>query len=173
MIVKLKRAFDFRWLVYVGRQHLVDALDKRILSALTQDARASARKLGKKLGIATSTVSARIAWLERKGVIRGYSARIDYDKLGFEWVALIEVIARKGGIPETIRKLAKLHNVFAAYDLTGTTDCMALARFRSRKELDAFVKGLQTIPGVDRTITHLVLSTVKDEPNSPAPSEAI
>jgi DNA-binding Lrp family transcriptional regulator len=155
--------------VCLGNEQALDALDRRMLRALAAEGRISARKLGAKLGAATSTVSARMAWLERKGIIKGYGARIDYGKLGYEWVTLVEIIARKGGIREAETKAAKLENVFAVYDLTGETDCMALARFRTRAELDAFVKGLQEVKGIERTITHIVLNTVKDEPDSTKP----
>ncbi|MDD5317130.1 MAG: Lrp/AsnC family transcriptional regulator [Candidatus ainarchaeum sp.] len=151
-----------------GKQTL-DELDRRILRGLAENGRVSARKLGSKIGAATSTVSARMAWLERRGVIKGYAARIDYGKLGYEWVVLVEIIARKGGIREAAAKVAKLENVFAVYDLTGETDCMAVARFKSRAELDRFVKSLQEVRGIERTITHIVLNTVKDEPDSPKP----
>ena len=153
----------------MANEQPLDALDRRILRELAGNARVSARKLGSKIGAATSTVSARMAWLERRGVIKGYGARIDYGKLGYEWVILVEIIARKGGIRESARKVARLENVFAVYDLTGETDCMALARFRSRAELDKFVKSLQEVRGIERTITHIVLNTVKDEPDSPRP----
>ena len=78
----------------------IDALDRRILHELSRDGRASARKIGTKLGAATSTISARMGWLERKGIIRGYSANIDYAALGFDWIVLVEIIARKGGIKD-------------------------------------------------------------------------
>ncbi|VVC71808.1 putative HTH-type transcriptional regulator [uncultured archaeon] len=153
----------------MANEQALDELDRRILRELAANARISARKLGSKIGAATSTVSARMSWLERRGVIKGYGVKIDYGKLGFEWVTLIEIVAKKGGIKESAAKVAKLANVFAVYDLTGETDCMALARFRSRAELDRFVKDLQEVPGIERTITHIVLNTVKDEPDSPKP----
>lgn len=150
----------------MAKQHLLDELDRRMVRALTRDGRASARALSKKLGVATSTVVARMNRLERKGIVTGYSASLDHERLGFQWAVLIEVSARKGRLVEAEEKLAKLPGVLAVYDITGVTDCAIIAKFRSREELDRFVKELQELPSIERTVTHLVLNAVKEDYNS-------
>jgi DNA-binding Lrp family transcriptional regulator len=54
--------------------------------------------------------------------------------------------------------------VAAVYDVTGDWDAFIIGRFAGREDLNGFVKGLLAIPHVDRTVTHLVLNVVKEEP---------
>ena len=145
---------------------MIDSLDQRIIKELTKDARMSARALASKLGVATSTVVARMSRLERKGIVTGYSVNLDHERLGFELTVIIEINAKKGKIVEAEEHITRLPNVLAVYDVTGLSDCIIVARFRNRPELDAFVKHLQEIPSVERTITHLVLNVVKEDFNS-------
>ena len=61
------------------------------------------------------------------------------------------------------RVLSKYENVCAIYDITGLTDMIIVAKFRNRKELSNFVKKELSIPSVQRTNTHLVFTTVKED----------
>jgi len=51
----------------------------------------------------------------------------------------------------------------AVYDVTGLTDAMVIAKFKSREELSKFTKALLAMPFVERTNTHIVLTTVKED----------
>jgi Lrp/AsnC family transcriptional regulator for asnA, asnC and gidA len=53
--------------------------------------------------------------------------------------------------------------VQAVYDVTGDFDALVIAKFRSRRELDSFVKSLQTIEFVERTETNLILNIIKED----------
>jgi DNA-binding Lrp family transcriptional regulator len=56
--------------------------------------------------------------------------------------------------------------VYAVYDVTGDFDSMIVAKASNRKDLDDLSKNVLSIEGVERTVTHLVLNTVKELPNS-------
>ncbi len=141
----------------------MDKTDEKILNNLVVDSRLSARQLALKLGLSTVTVLSRIKKLEKAGIITGYTARIDHEKLGYSLTAIIEIIARKDKILEVEDRLSGIENVCGVYDVTGSTDTLVIAKFRGRSELSQFVKGLSGIPNVENTITHLVLSTVKED----------
>lgn len=141
----------------------LDTTDKEILNNLLVDARLSARQLALKLGISTVTVLSRIKKLEKDGTISGYSARLSDEKIGYQLTGIIEVVAKKSELVSVEEELAKLENVCAVYDITGGTDTLIIAKFRSRDELSRFVKDLATIPNVENTITHLVLNTIKED----------
>ena len=141
----------------------LDQTDQRILKNLMVDARMSARQLGIKLGISTVTILSRIKKLEKEKIIKGYTALIDHEKLGYNLTAVIEIIAKKNKIVEIEEELSKKENVCGVYDITGNTDTMIIAKFKSRAELSEFVKGLSAIPNVENTISHLVLNTVKED----------
>ncbi len=136
--------------------------DIAILRELGRDSRKSFRIVARKLGIATTTVIKRYNKLKELGIIKHSSLVVDYEKLGYSLSAIIELTVSKGKLVEVEEKIAKKHNAFAVYDVTGDTDAMIIARFRSREELNDFVKSLLAMEFVERTNTHLVLNTLKE-----------
>ena len=140
-----------------------DKTDERILKNLLVDARLSARQLALKLGMSTVTVLSRIKKLEKEKIVKGYTARIDHEKLGYNLTAIIEIIAKKDKIIDVEEEISKIEHVCAVYDVTGTTDTLIIAKFKGREDLSSFVKDLSGIPNVENTITHVVLNTVKED----------
>jgi DNA-binding Lrp family transcriptional regulator len=141
----------------------LDKNDERILKNLLVDARLSARQLGLKLGMSTVTILSRIKKLEKEKIIKGYTALIDHEKLGYTLTAIIEIIAKKDKIIDVENALSKIENVCAVYDITGNTDTLVIAKFKSRNELSEFVKGIASIQNIENTITHVVLNTAKED----------
>jgi len=140
----------------------IDKIDEKILKNLMVDARVSARQLALKLGMSTVTILTRIKKLEKEKIIRGYTALIDHEKLGYDLTAIIEVVANKN-IVDIEEKLSKIDNVCAVYDITGNTDTVIIAKFKERSKLSEFVKSLSAMTNVDNTITHVVLNTTKED----------
>ena len=140
-----------------------DELDSRILNLLLTDGRTSAREISFKLGVSTSTVTLRMERLRDRKVLRGFSAVVDFQKLGYELTVVTEILVSKGKLLEMEREIAKLPGVCAVYDVTGETDAMVLSKCRNREELSRFTKGLLTMPFVERTNSHVVLTTVKED----------
>lgn len=145
----------------------LDELDRRIIGALNDSARKSYREIAKELGVALSTVSNRIKRLEEAGVLLGYVPVVDPEKAGFHLTVLIGIRIAHGKLREVEEVLAREEQVYGVYDVTGDWDCMVLARFHDRAELDAFIKDVLSHEHVERTNTHLVLNTVKDEKTLP------
>jgi len=140
----------------------MDQIDEKILKNLMVDARISARQLALKLGMSTVTILSRIKKLEKEKIIKGYTALIDHEKLGYDLTAIIEVVANKN-IVDIEEKLSKIDNVCAVYDITGNTDTVIIAKFKERSKLSEFVKSLSAMTNVDNTITHVVLNTTKED----------
>ena len=141
----------------------LDEIDIRILRKLVSDARLSYRNIAEQIGVSPPTVLSRVEKLERNKIIKSYSALLDHEKLGYDLTAIIEVTAIKNKVVEVERVLSKYENVCAIYDITGLTDMIIVAKFRNRKELSNFVKKELSIPSVQRTNTHLVFITVKED----------
>lgn len=141
----------------------LDDVDLKILRALTLDARASSRQLAKQCGISTSTVLSRIKKLEENGVIKGYTALVEHEKLGYELTVVVELTVSKGRLLEVENEVAKIPNVCCVYDVTGLIDAVIIAKFKSREELSKFAKRLLAMPYVERTNTHVVLTTIKED----------
>ena len=140
----------------------LDKIDEKILKNLMVDARISARQLAIKLGMSTVTILSRIKKLEQEKVIKGYTALIDHEKIGYDLTAIIEIIAKKNPI-DIEEKLSKIENVCGVYDITGNTDTVIVAKFKERNELSVFVKSLSSLANVENTITHVVLNTAKED----------
>ena len=141
----------------------MDETDERILKNLMFDARLSARQLALKLGMSTVTILSRIKKLEKMKIIKGYSALIDHEKIGYSLTAIIEIVAKNDKIVDIENEVSKFENVCGVYDITGSTDTIVIAKFKERNELSTFVKDLASIPNVENTITHVVLNTTKED----------
>jgi len=140
----------------------LDKTDKDILAILLDRANLSYRKIARKLQISPVTVMNRVQKLEKE-VIRKYTLQLNYERLGFDLSAVINVRVQKGKLFEVEKQIARHPHVQAVYDITGDFDVLVLAKFRTRRELDAFVKRIQALEHVERTETNIVLNTIKEE----------
>jgi len=141
----------------------IDDKDLQILKHLLVDARQSARQLSQRLDVSTVTMISRIKKLEEKKIIKGYSALLDHDLLGYDITAVIEIKTGKGKMLEIENIIAKEINVISVYDITGDADTLVIAKFKDRTSLSSFVKRLSAIPNIENTVTHIVLNTIKED----------
>lgn len=142
----------------------MDDKDLRILREIVTDARLSYREISRRVKLSVATVKARVENLEREGVIRGYTTILNPQKLEYDVVALIEIVVSKGKLLDVEEELAKNPNVYGVYDVTGASDAIIMVRFHRREELSKFIKAILKMEYVERTITHLVLGTTKEDP---------
>jgi len=144
-------------------EYELDEFDRKILKEYLNDARASSREIARGIGVSVSTVLARTRKMEKNGVIKGYTVMIDHEKLGYQLTAITEVIVSKGKLLEVEKEIAKMPVTCAVYDVTGEIDAVLIAKFKDRNELSTYTKMLLAIPYVERTNTHVVLTTVKED----------
>jgi Lrp/AsnC family transcriptional regulator for asnA, asnC and gidA len=140
----------------------LNKIDFEILKVLSHDGRTSYRQLAKMLGKSPATVKKHVEDLESSGIIKNYGINIDYEKLGYEIIALIEITVDKGKMLEVENEIAKNPNVFGVYDVTGEYDSIILAQFKSRADLSQMVKEINSHEHVIRTNTHLILNVIKE-----------
>jgi DNA-binding Lrp family transcriptional regulator len=146
-----------------GGRPSIDDIDRKLLAELMRDSRRSFRDLARTVNVSTTTAVARVKRLEELGIAKGYFVQTDHQKLGYELTAVTEIVASKGRLLEMEQEISKLPGVCAVYDVTGDTDGIVIAKFRDRESLSAFTKGLLSLPFVERTNTHVVLTTVKED----------
>ncbi len=140
-----------------------DDISAKVLEEYLRDSRQSIREVARKIGVSSGTVASRLREMEDAGVIRRYSALLDYEKLGYELTAVTEVTVSEGKMIDVGEAIAKMSQATGVYNVTGDSDIMVVGKFRNRRELSDFTKKLLTIPHVDRTKTHLVLNTMKED----------
>ena len=141
----------------------LDEMDVKILDALIADSRLSSRQIARKCEISIGTVLSRIRKMEAEGIIKGYTVLLDQEKLGYELTVVSEITVSKGRLLEVENEIARLSNVCCVYDVTGLIDAIIVAKFKNREELGKFTKRLLTIPYVERTNTHVVLTSIKED----------
>lgn len=141
----------------------LEELDRKILNIIVDNSRLSLRQIAKKADVSVATVMHHIKKLEKDGIIKRYTAQLDYEKIGYDIEVVIEIRISKGRLFDVEKKIAANPNVFAVYDITGAFDAVVLARFPTRRQMDNFLKKLQTYEFVERTETKLILNTIKEE----------
>ena len=142
---------------------MIDDIDKKIIKVLEDDARTSLRKISELVDVSLGTVSNRVKRMEKNGVIKGYSVILNPDNIGWELNVVIGLRIQKGRLIEIQERIAKDSRVHGVYDVTGDFDSMVIARAKNRKDLDDLSKNVLSIDGVERSITLLVLNTVKEK----------
>ncbi|WP_233863269.1 Lrp/AsnC family transcriptional regulator [Paraburkholderia adhaesiva] len=136
----------------------LDDLDRSLVALLQENARESVANLARRLGVARTTVLARIARLERSQVIAGYGARLGQDVLDASlqaWVGLI--IAPKHGA-DLLKRLGKMPEVQLLCAVSGEYDYVAWLRAETPDRLNDLLDQIGTMPGVERTTTSIVLA---------------
>ena len=143
---------------------MIDELEKKIIRVLNLNARKSFREVARDVGTSATAVINTVRKLEEAGAIRGYVPVVDPEHFGFRLAAIIAVRISRGKLLETQKKISHDSHVAAIYDVTGDWDSFIIGRFTGREDLNGFIKKLLAIPDVDRTVTHIVLNVVKEEP---------
>ncbi len=141
-------------------------MDRKILSALAGDGRLSMSDLASRVGLTKTPVQARVRRLERDGVIRGYSALIDHERMGLGHVAFVQVTlsdtrsSALNAFNEAVTAIAEIeqcHMIAASFDYllkVRTTDIAAYRRVLGER--------ISSLPHVEHTSTFVAMETVKD-----------
>jgi DNA-binding Lrp family transcriptional regulator len=142
-------------------KHEIDEVDKKILSQLVKNSNRSYRTLAKEIDMSPAALIEQVKYLEREGYITGYGARIDYVKLGFEFMAVVEISMSGKDLIAVEEKIAQFPGVAAVWDSTGEYDAIAILMCKSRSQLSSLVKKIIGVKGVEKTNTNMVLNVVK------------
>lgn len=143
---------------------MLDDRDLHILTLLQSDARISNAEIGRAVGLAPSAVLERIRKLERRGVVRGYSARLDPAALGCGLLAFVFVQAdERPGQTDLGEELAALPEALEVHHIAGEDCYLVKLRCPSTDALGRLLKERITmLPQVRRTRTTVVLGTVRE-----------
>ena len=140
----------------------IDELDKQILSILSENSTKGYTKIAEELKRSHTTIKKRIDRLVDEKIIKSYTIEIDYEKLGYDIIAIIEASISQGKLIEFEEIIAKHPNVFGVFDVTGDYDSLILVRFKTRGELSDLIKSILASGYVIRSNTHVVLNDIKD-----------
>ena len=135
-------------------------LDAKLINALLGDGRASLRSLGEDLDVSVTTVSNHLQDLEEQGVIQGYSPRVDYDKLGYDVTAVIQLKVEGQALPEITERLHDVDGMVSVYEVTGDYDVIAIGKFHDTDEMNDRIKDILGDAEIRETNTSVVLDSV-------------
>ena len=136
----------------------LDDLDRRLLALLQSDARTSAADLARKLGVARTTALARLARLQREGVIDGFTVRLAADTRERGVEAYVGITTSPKSARDVTLRLAALPELRQLCSVSGEFDYLALLRAESTARLDALLDEIGAIEGVRKTTTSVVLA---------------
>ena len=143
----------------------LDRIDRDLLRALSQDARASGSALAAAVGVSESTISLRLRKLRQSGVVRGYRPHLDPSKLGATLQAFIAVRLtshHRADIDSFRTQAPSWRGVLAMYHVAGENDYLLRVAARDAGELRDFVLTyLATHPAVQHTETSLIFEHVE------------
>ena len=138
-------------------------LDQRILSLLLENGRMSFAEIGRRVALSPPAVKRRMEKLEREGTIRGYTALVDREALGWRTEAFLEVYAEGDTSLEALRhSLAEHPEVVAAYTVAGDAEALVHVRAADMPHLEQVIERIHTQPNVTRTRTQIVLTKLTE-----------
>jgi DNA-binding Lrp family transcriptional regulator len=137
-------------------------LDRKLVNALLGDGRASLRSLGEDLDVSVTTVSNHLSDLEDEGIINGYTPKVDYDALGYDVTAIIQLKVEGSSLPEVTESLKDHKQMISVYEVTGDYDIIAVGKFTDTDGMNAQIKELLTDPEIKESNTSVVLNTASE-----------
>lgn len=143
----------------------LDELDLKLLELIQRNPKIKLHELERTLKSPKSTIHYRLKKLEELGVIKGYRALLDAEKLGFQFNVVILVRAVYGPQYhyEVGRLLSENPYVQAVYYILGDIDFVVIGKFPSRDSYLRFLESLINSGRVERTSTMVVIKTLKED----------
>lgn len=151
----------------------MDEIDTKALGALMENGRITWAELAGILGMTPPSAADRVRRLEERGVIRGYAALVAPEAVGLALAAFIAVtLDRPEHRAAFLQRVARMPEVLECHHMAGDYDYLLKVRCRDTHALERLISDeIKALPGVARTVTTIVLSTVKESLHLPLGSE--
>ena len=142
----------------------LDPIDYKLLDVLQQNARMTQLEMAAAVGLSQPAVAERMRKLEQEGIITGYSARVDGRKLGKDITAFIGVRIEHPKYNAGFgKKVLAIPDVLECHRITGPDSYLLKVVTEDTQTLDSLISDLlRHIPGVTRTLTTVVTSSIKE-----------
>ncbi len=137
-------------------------LDEKLVNALLGDGRASLRSLAEDLDVSVTTISNHLSDLEEQGVIQGYTPKLDYDAVGYDVTAILQLKVEGSALIEVTEALSDHRQMVSVYETTGDHDIIAIGKFKDTDDMNDTIKSLLTDPEIKESNTSVVLNPAKE-----------
>jgi Lrp/AsnC family transcriptional regulator, leucine-responsive regulatory protein len=149
----------------------MDAIDRQLVAALRENARAPWAELGRLVGMSGPSVQERVRRLEERGVISGYRAQVSADAVGLGVSALVDLYQRDEVATEDVAdQLRGIPEVEDCWYVAGDEEFVVKVRAQDVAGLEAVISKLRGVRGIARTRTTVVLSTYWEGRGLPLPA---
>jgi DNA-binding Lrp family transcriptional regulator len=147
----------------------IDAIDRKILASLCEDARRSYAEIGTMVSLSAPAVKRRVDRMRAEGVITGFTALVAPAALGGTTEAFVELFCAGRTSPAEIRRAALRHpEVVAAYTVSGDADAILHLRVSDIAQLEEALEGLRAERFVNSTKSTIILSRLMERPSGAA-----
>ncbi len=136
----------------------IDRLDSRLIATLRGNPRVGLLEVARRLGVARGTVQARLAKLERSGVITGHGPEIDATALGYPITAFVLIELAQGRLAEAVEVMRSMPELLEADAISGPQDVICRIVSRDTEHLQELVNELLGNPAIRRCTSYIVLS---------------
>ncbi|UWQ44257.1 Lrp/AsnC family transcriptional regulator [Leisingera aquaemixtae] len=147
-----------------GTPRALDALDRKILGALSRDATLSYAAIGQDVGLSAPAVHERVKRLRASGTIEATVARLDGAAVGKPLLAFIHVDTEGWGVTTGLLALQEMPELEEVHSSAGDTNLILKVRVASPKALEGLLARIYEVGCVRATRTYTVLSTHLDRP---------
>jgi len=145
----------------------LDPIDQQIVALLRQNARRSFQDIGTHVSLSAPAIKRRVDRLEQEGVIRGYAASVDPARFGWNTQAFVELFCEGHMSAGEVQGAVAGHpEVAGAYTVAGEASAILHVRTEDTMHLEETLERIRETPGVLRTQTQVVLSTLFERPFS-------
>lgn len=142
---------------------MLDAIDIKILETLQENARTKRNALAEEVGLSLPSLSDRLKKLEDNGIIEGYFTKVNRKVFGYDLMAFILVVMDSSKNYEKLsEKVLKTPEILECHSILGEGSHILKALVKDTEALEKLLSQIQSWPGVTRTITSFVLSTIKE-----------
>ena len=142
----------------------MDSIDLKILNQLSSDSKTTLKQLSEQVGLSSSPLQARIKRLEKEGYIRGYTAQLDYTKLGQDHIAFVQVTlsdTRANALAAFNAAIRQLKSVEQCHMIAGNFDYLLKVRTKDiRNYREELAEKISSLPHVASTSTFVSMETV-------------
>jgi Lrp/AsnC family leucine-responsive transcriptional regulator len=141
----------------------MDTVDSKALGILVKNARTTWAVLAEELGLSPPAAAERVRKMEESGMIRGYTAILDPDLLGYPLTAFTAVTLNSNSERSTfLSTIEQIPEILECHHVTGDDDYLLKIRCKGTVDLDRLLNEFKTNLGVGRSRTTIVLSTSKE-----------
>jgi|SRR5690554_504474 len=149
----------------------LDAIDLTIIDILQEEGRITNNELANRIGLTSTPTLERVRRLEREGVIEGYQARINKEKVdkGFSAFVTVTLAAHQLNLLEEFSDaVLAIPEILACYNTTGEGDFLLHVVAKDTKAYETLMRTkLTMLPDVQRLHTSIVLNTIKEQSKIP------